>query len=85
MPFPVARFRRAGALPDQLDQLAADYDALDAVGQADLEAKLAPLSDYDIAERYLGDSRDFTGAERAALDEPEPEPESDDEPDDDED
>jgi hypothetical protein len=69
MPFPASRFRRAGATPDQVAQLEAEYDALDPIGQAALEARLVPISDYDIAEQFL--------AEPEAVEEPEPEPDPD--------
>lgn len=50
MPFPRDRYARAGATPEQLDTLEQDYDALSPDAQVGYDARIAPLSDYGVAE-----------------------------------
>ena len=55
MPFPRDRFARAGASAEQLEELEESYEKLSAEAQSSYDASLAPLSDGEIAARFLAD------------------------------
>lgn len=70
MPFPSDRLVRAGATAQQLDELQAQYDGLSPDGQASYDARIAPLSDYRIAELLSTPNKPEVVEEQQVLEAP---------------
>lgn len=73
MPFPRDRFARAGATPDQLATYEAHYEELSPDAQAGYDERIAPLSDYAIAELLAEPAAEVQEAPEAEVVVPDPE------------